>query len=178
MDMNRGRDAVRDVVELRYRPEVADLTSALRARLRVSRAGWVQWWSPVAVGLIVVGEVLAVASGADSLSPGLLAGAAAVAVIVPLAPWLQARAFMRLAERQGEFRVTVTEEGVSVVTEHTTASVDWAAQPRYRETPRVFVLLSDDKNATGFTMLPKSGLADAADEGRLREILDRHLTRC
>jgi hypothetical protein len=71
----------------------------------------------------------------------------------------------------------VTEGGVTVATDNSTASVNWAAQPRYRETARVFVLLSDDKNATGFTMLPKSSLTDPADVDRLRAILDRHLSR-
>ncbi|MFI8346362.1 hypothetical protein [Streptomyces sp. NPDC085596] len=50
--------------------------------------------------------------------------------------------------------------------------------PRYLETSRVFVLLSADRNATGFTVLPKHGLPDRASTDRLRTLLDRHITRC
>jgi YcxB-like protein len=177
MVMDMGRDSVQDVVELRYRPEVADLASALRARQRVSRAGWVYRWMPFVWGLGVLVEIGSLVTGGRHSSPGLLAGFVLATVVTALSPWLQARTFQRVAVRRGLFRVAVTEQGVSVTTDHTMASVTWAAQPRYRETPRVFVLLSDDKNATTFTMLPKSGLTDPADIDRLRAILDRRIRR-
>jgi hypothetical protein len=177
MVMDMGRDAVQDAVELRYRPEAADFASALRARLRVSRQGWLQRWMPIVMGLIALLEIVTLVTGGDHFSPGMLVAAVVAMVASALTPWLQARTVQRLAERQGEFRVTVTEGGVTVATDNSTASVNWAAQPRYRETARVFVLLSDDKNATGFTMLPKSSLTDPADVDRLRAILDRHLSR-
>lgn len=173
MNMEKGRD----VVELRYRPEVEDFTSALRARSRVSRTGWIQRWLPFVLGFGVLVEVVPLVTGSGHVSPGMLTTMAVALTLLLLMPWLQARTVKRLAERQGEFRVTVSDAGVTVVNDNVTASVRWAAQPRYRETSRVFVLLSDDRHATGFTMLPKRGLADPADADRLRSLLDRHLTR-
>ncbi|MFF3915542.1 YcxB family protein [Streptomyces sp. NPDC001852] len=176
MVMDMGRDAVQDVVELRYRPEAADLTSALRARQRVSRVGWIYRWTPFVTGFAALTEIVRAIQG-KHFSPGVLASMVVATLALALSPWLQARAFQRVAVRRGLFRVTVTGQGVSVTTDHTTASGTWAAQPRYRETRRVFVLLSDDKNAITFTMLPKSGLTDPADIDRLRAILDRNIRR-
>ncbi|MEU9477746.1 YcxB family protein [Streptomyces sp. NPDC048191] len=177
MVMDMGRGAVQEVVELRYRPEVADLTSALRARLRVSRVGRVHRWMPYVTGFFALVEIVSLARGDKHFSPGVLVSMVVATAALALSPWLQARAFQRLAEQRGVFRATVTESGVSVATDHTTASAAWAAQPRYRETARVFVLFSADKNATTFTTLPKSGLSGPADVDRLRAILDRHLSR-
>jgi hypothetical protein len=177
MVMDMGRDAVQDFVELRYRSEVADLTSALRARLRVSRVGWIYRWMPYVMGCFALVEIVSLVRGDKHFSPGMLVSMVVATAVLALSPWLQARAFQRLAEQRGVFRVMVTESGVSVATEHTTASVAWAAQPRYRETARVFVLFSADRNATTFTTLPKRGLADPADADRLRAILDRHIRR-
>lgn len=56
-------------------------------------------------------------------------------------------------------------------------TVRWSVMPCYRETPELFVLLSDDKQATGLTLLPKRGLRDPGDLDRLRAVLDRHLRR-
>ncbi|MFJ3716464.1 YcxB family protein [Streptomyces sp. NPDC090057] len=177
MVMDMGREAAQDAVELTYRPVVEDFTSALRARLRLSGRGRFQLWGPYVLGLLLVAEVIAVAAGADGVAPAPMAGLALGAVVMALAPWLQARQFVRLTERQGVFRTTVTDSGVTVATDTSTASITWAAQPRYAETARGFVLFSADKNATGFTMLPKHGLPAPADADRLRTILDRHLTR-
>ncbi|MET7377640.1 YcxB family protein [Streptomyces sp. NPDC005526] len=176
MDMNMGRDAARDGVELVYQPTVEDYASALRARRRASRAGGMQRWLPG--GLLVCAGLqaaLMIAGGDGSVT--FIVYALVAAVLVWLTPWLQARQVHKLSQRQGTFRVTVTETGLALSTDNTTASVNWVAQPRYAETREVFVLLSADKNAVGFTMLPKRGLTDPAEADRLREILDRNLTR-
>ncbi|MBJ7903600.1 YcxB family protein [Streptomyces sp. DSM 110735] len=189
MDMVRGgaveqepevvEETAGEVVELTYRPTAEDFASALRARLRVSRLGWLVRWVPVLMGCSVAVQLgVYLALGGDRPSVGSLAAMLVAAVMVPLLPWLTGRRLARYTERQGVFRVTVTESGVSVATDTATTTITWQAQPRYRETDRVFVLVSDDKNATGFTMLPKHGLPDRADVDRLRAILDRHLTRC
>ncbi|MGW1914888.1 YcxB family protein [Streptomyces sp. NPDC002076] len=176
MVMDMGRDAAQDVVELRYRMEAADLTSALRARQRVSRVGWIYRWTPFVTGLGALVEVVSLATG-KHVALGMLVSLVTVTLALALSPWLTARAFQRAAARHGLFRVKVTDQGVWMASDHTTASVAWPAQPRYRETSRVFIMLSDDRNATAFTMLPKSGLADPADADRLRAILDRNIRR-
>ncbi|WP_443042637.1 hypothetical protein [Streptomyces sp. NBC_00344] len=53
----------------------------------------------------------------------------------------------------------------------------WEAQPRYAEGRDVFVLLSSDKNATSFTMLPKRALRTPAEVDQLRSLLDQHAAR-
>ncbi|MEW2133647.1 YcxB family protein [Streptomyces sp. NPDC005435] len=181
--MEREPEAVEetagDVVELTYRLEAADLTSALRARLRVSRTGWVFFWAPgVVLGVFVIQVALYVAGFHQHISLGSMITMLILTGVLPLSPWLTGRRLARYTGRQGVFRATVTDAGVTLVTDTTTATVTWQAQPRYRETPRAFVLFSGDANATGFTLLPKQGLPDRADADRLRAILDRHLVRC
>jgi hypothetical protein len=92
-------------------------------------------------------------------------------------PRTQARQFHRLAQRRGEFRVTVTDAGVSVVSDDASTSLKWTVQPRYRETADGFYMFSPEKNALNFTVLPKRAVRDPADVDRLRTILDAHLSR-
>ncbi|MFF8943277.1 hypothetical protein ACF1A5_13600 [Streptomyces sp. NPDC014864] len=176
MDMNTGRDAARDGVELVYQPTVGDYASALRARRRAGRLGRMQRWLPYVL-LVCGGLEAALVIAGRRGSVNVVVYALVAACLVWFTPWLQARQVHRLSQRQGTFRATVTEAGLALSTDHTTASVDWVAQPRYAETREAFVLLSADKNAVGFTMLPKRGLSDPAEADRLREILDRNLTR-
>ncbi|MEW2133645.1 YcxB family protein [Streptomyces sp. NPDC005435] len=169
---------VGDVVELTYRPVAADFSSALRARMRMRRQWRLQRWLVVFGGFLLVLEAVLLALGQPGLPLFLLALSTAGLALDLLSPWLLGRRLQRLAERQGEWRVTVTETGISVATDTTTTSLTWQAQPRYRETPRVFALFSDDANATGFTLLPKHGLPASTDTDRLRALLNRHVTRC
>ncbi|MFI7399443.1 YcxB family protein [Streptomyces sp. NPDC049541] len=176
MVMDMGRDAEQGVVELAYQPVAGDFAGALRERKRFNRAGKLQRW---ALGFIAVAFLFAVAS---ALAGGHvdwfpLIYLPLVVGLLFLVPRLQARAFLKIAARNGRYRATVTDAGLTTTTDNSTTSVKWAAQPRYRETKDAFVLYSDDKNATCFTVLPKRGLADPADADRLREILDRNLTR-
>ncbi|MET8407212.1 YcxB family protein [Streptomyces sp. NPDC005195] len=165
-----------DAVELEYRPTVGDLSSALRARRGVSRAGRRQYWVLGGAAVVVaLDAALAVAGQDASVYPVIWL--VAFAPLTLLSPWLMARQFHRLAERQGTFRVTVTDAGVTVRTDNSTTALNWVAQPRYREAADIFVMISPDKNAVGFTMLPKRAVRAPEDVDRLRAILDRNLTR-
>ncbi|WP_225836901.1 YcxB family protein [Streptomyces sp. NK08204] len=177
MVMDMGRDAEQGVVELVYQPVLGDFTGALRERNRVRRRGWMRNWT---VGLAVFAFVLRAAlsvAGREKPDWFLLIWLPVAAVLLLLTPRLQARAFLKLAARNGTYRATVTDAGLTVTTDNSTTSVKWAAQPRYRETKDAFFTYADDKNASCFTLLPKRGLANPADADRLREILDRNLTR-
>lgn len=165
-----------DTVELEYRPTAVDFASALRARRGVSKAGRRQFWILGCVAVLVALEGALALSGQDA-SPALAIAFVVCAPLIVLTPWLQARQVQRLAERQGVFRVSVTDAGVTVRTDNSTTTLNWAIQPRYRETTDAFVMLSPDKNAVGFTMLPKRAAHTPEDVDRLRAILDRHLTR-
>jgi hypothetical protein len=172
----QGQGYGADAVELEYRPAVGEYTSALSARRRVSRASRIQ------LGLVGVVAVFVALEGVVALAGGevpvfLLVWMVFSALLIGFTPWLQARHVYRVSERHGTFRVRVTDAGVSVTTDNTTASVNWAAQPRYREKPDIFVLFSADKNAACFTVLPKRAARTPADVERLRAILDRNLTR-
>ncbi|MFD5516632.1 YcxB family protein [Streptomyces sp. NPDC127066] len=165
-----------DVVELEYRPTVGDLSSALRARRGVSKAGRRQFWVLGGAAVVVALEVALKLAGQDASGLPVI-WLVVFASLLVLSPWLQARQFQRLAERQGAFRVTVTDAGVTVVTDNSSTVLNWVAQPRYRETKDAFVMISSDKNAVGFTMLPKRAVRAPEDVDRLRAILDRNLTR-
>ncbi|MEU4171303.1 YcxB family protein [Streptomyces sp. NPDC026665] len=165
-----------DVVELEYRPVVADFTSALKARRGISKAGRRQYW---VLGCLAVVAALQGQRALNGHGESMVLTIWLVVCIplVLLSPWLMARQFQKLAERQGTFRVTVTEAGVTVATDNATTELNWVAQPRYRETKDVLVMFSPDKNATSFTALPKRALRTPEDADRLRAILDRNLTR-
>ncbi|MDF3297417.1 YcxB family protein [Streptomyces tropicalis] len=176
MVMDMGRDAGQGVVELEYRPTGKDFTAALRQRSRIARSRRAQKLSVLLAAVVFAIEVAqALTGGGVHWFPMLWAPCFVLLLVA--SPWLQGRQFLKLAARNGTFRVTVSDAGVTVATEHSTTSIGWPAQPRYRETPEIFVTFSDDKNASCFTVLPKRGLQDPADADRLREILDRHLTR-
>ncbi|MFD8420171.1 YcxB family protein [Streptomyces sp. NPDC059466] len=165
-----------DAVELEYRPTVADLSAALRARRGVSKAGRRQYWILGGAAVVVALEAALALAGQDaSWYPAIWL--VVFAPLILLSPWLTARQFHRLAERQGTFRVTVTDAGVTVRRDNATTALNWAAQPRYRETADVFVMISPDRNAVGFTVLPKRAVRVPEDVDRLRAILDRNLTR-
>ncbi|WP_458243651.1 YcxB family protein [Streptomyces sp. MAI_2237] len=177
MVMNMGRDAEQGTVELTYQPVVGDFMGALKERNRLRKRGWLRSW---AVGLLAFAFVMNAAlsvAGRDKPDWFLLIWLPLALVLLLLTPRLQARAFLKLAVRNGTYRATVTDAGLTVATDNSTTSVNWAAQPRYRETGAAFYTYSDDKNASCFTVLPKRGLSGPADADRLRAILDRHLTR-
>ncbi|MFE0255211.1 YcxB family protein [Streptomyces sp. NPDC059010] len=177
MVMDMGRDAVQDgVVELEYKPTVQDLAQALRVRLRASRAGRMRRWLPGALAVLAALQ-LALMTARDDGSVTSVLWMLIAAGLMAATPWLQARQLHRLAERQGTFRAVVADTGVSVVTDNANMTIGWAALPRYAETSQVFVLLSGDNKAVGITVLPKRGIQDPADADRLRELLDRNLTR-
>ncbi|MFE2691812.1 hypothetical protein [Streptomyces mirabilis] len=172
----QGQGYGADAVELEYRPTVGDFTPALRARRGVSKAGRRQFWLLGGVTVLVALEgALALAGENVSVLP--LIWLLVFAPLMLLTPWLQARQVQRFAECQGTFRVTVTDVVLTVTTDNATVALNWVAQPRYRETTGAFVMLSPDKNAVGFTVLPKRAARTPADVERLRAILDRNLTR-
>ncbi|OIJ64905.1 YcxB family protein [Streptomyces mangrovisoli] len=176
MVMDMGRDAEQAAVELEFQPVVKDFSGLLKERRRITKAGRRSLWVAPLVMLIGVAEIAGSLAGQDTSVPvacGLLAGSVAMWFM----PHLQGRAFQRLAARNGVMRTVVTDDGVTVSNANTTTTVRWPAQPRYRETADLFVMFSDDKNASCFTVLPKRGLADPADADRLRAIFDRHLAR-
>lgn len=176
MVMNMRRDAEQGVVELAYQPVVGDYAGALRERRRFNRAGRIQKVALVLIGLAWALDLGAAVGGGDS-NTFLLIWVPLVVALLLFQPWLTARQVLKAAARNGAYRATVSDAGLTVVTEHSSTSVGFAAQPRYRETKELFVLYSDDKNATCFTVLPKRGVADPADVDRLRGILDRNLSR-
>ena len=177
MVMDMGRDAEQGVVELVYEPVVGDFVGVLRERQGLRRRGWVR---TCAIGLTVFAfllKALLAVAGKEHPDWFLLLWLPLVAALFLLTPRLQARAFLKLAARNGTYRATVQDTGLTMTTDNSTTSVKWAAQPRYRETKDAFYTYSDDKNASCFTVLPKRGLQSPADADRLREILDRNLTR-
>jgi hypothetical protein len=165
-----------DVVELEYTPVVADFRSALRARGKVARSARIQRRMFALVGFFAVMGIVATLISGKTPDFALI-WLLLCAVLVAFMPRLLARQFQRLAQRQGTFRVTVTDAGVTVATDNATTDLNWVAQPRYRETADVFLMMSPDKNASCFTVLPKRAVRTPEDVDRLRAILDRNTTR-
>ncbi|MFE9816502.1 hypothetical protein [Streptomyces sp. NBC_00236] len=175
--MSEQQEAAHGAVELSYDPELRDYTTALRVRNRVGVAGRRQRNLVVAAtGCLVVATLLSLARGADVPAPLPVALLLCGSVLF-LSPWLAARQLFRFVRRQGEFRVRVDESGVGVDTRNSSTVIRWQAQPRYVETADLFVMLSDDKNATALTVIAKRGARAGSDVDRLREIFDRHLTK-
>ncbi|MFE5088498.1 YcxB family protein [Streptomyces mirabilis] len=180
MAEGRETDAVAErPVELAYRPTVGELASALRARARSTGAGRFQRGALVwTVGVTTIGALLSAAGSGHRDTPWpLYAGVVVFVAFMTAVPWLQARRLHRLAERQGDIRGTVDDTGVRLTTAHSSASHNWHLYSRYVETPELFVLLSADKSAVGFAVLPKRAVADPEEVDRLRAVLDRRLVR-
>ncbi|WP_053925865.1 YcxB family protein [Streptomyces chattanoogensis] len=180
MTEGRETDAVAErPVELAYRPTVGEWASALRARARSTGAGRFQRRALVwTVAVSTVGALLSAAgSGHRDTRWPLYVGALAFVAFMTAAPSLQARRLHRLAERHGDIRGTVDDTGLRLATAHSSASHDWHLYSRYAETPELFVLLSADKSAVGFVVLPKRAVADPEEVDRLRAVLDRRLVR-
>ncbi|MFG3026553.1 YcxB family protein [Streptomyces sp. NPDC048254] len=180
MAEGRETDAVAErPVELAYRPTVGELASALRARARSTGAGRFQRGALVwTVAVTTIGALLSAAGSGHRDTPWpLYAGVVVFVAFMTAVPWLQARRLHRLAERQGDICGTVDDTGVRLTTAHSSASHDWHPYSRYAETPELFVLLSADKSAVGFAVLPKRAVADPEDVDRLRAVLDRRLVR-
>ncbi|MFG2661793.1 YcxB family protein [Streptomyces sp. NPDC048425] len=180
MAEGRETDALAEsVVELAYRPTVGELASALRARARTTGAGRFQRGALVwTVAVTTIGALLSAAGSGHRDTPWpLYAGVVVFIAFMTAVPWLQARRFHRLAERQGDISGTVDDTGVRLTTAHSSAGHDWHLYSRYAETPELFVLLSADKSAVGLVVLPKRAVAGPQEVDRLRAVLDRHLVR-
>ncbi|WP_031082714.1 hypothetical protein [Streptomyces sp. NRRL WC-3549] len=175
--MSTEPDVHEHAVDLRFRLTAQDCSQALWARAGVGREGRRQrLLGGLLLGLLAVLCALEAGLGVDF--PLMMYVATGVmGPLMFLAPWLTARQLWGYVKRQGESRVRVDESGLTVAMDHSAGSVSWAAQPRYVETRDLFVLLSDDRNATGLTLLAKRGAAGPAEADRLRGMLDRHLTR-
>src|SRR5690349_6190572 len=180
MAEGRETDAVAErPVELAYRPTVGELASALRARARSTGAGRFQRGALVwTVAVTSIGALLSAAGSGHRDAPWpLYAGVVVFVALMTAVPWLQARRLHRLAQRQGDIRGTVDDTWVRLTTAHSSASHNWHLYSRYVETPELFVLLSADKSAIGFAVLPKRAVADPEEVDRLRAVLDRRLVR-
>ncbi|MFD3942478.1 YcxB family protein [Streptomyces sp. NPDC058579] len=167
-------------MDLVYVPTRADVVDAVRVQLRHGMLRWLRWVLPPAAVLafLVAGVELFGPGEPDRVFVALMTGLGVfVAVLGPLTPRLAARQVYGMVERQGEFRARVDEQGVSWTTRDTETANRWPMLPRYVETPTQFVLLTADKARAGVAALPKRGLADPADVDRLRELLDRSITR-
>ncbi|MEU9196536.1 YcxB family protein [Streptomyces hundungensis] len=170
-------DLTVDGVVLRYRLTAADYKEALVARTKGSASARRSRRLSIAccvLGVVLV--VLMVATDSDIPVPVYV-----MPVLFGLLVWgtprLQSRQFGKLSQEHGDYQTTVTDSDVIIAHQQATATMTWQAAPRYVETPRLFVLLSADKNATCLTILPKRGAPDEATAERLRALLDRHRTR-
>ncbi|MET7857815.1 YcxB family protein [Streptomyces sp. NPDC005318] len=180
--MAEGREATDAVaerpVELAYRPTVDDIAAAIRTRAKSTGAGLFRRRLLIYTLVVTaVGVLLSTLGDGHRDTPWHLYLALAFIAFMTAVPRLQARQVHRLSERQGDFRAVVDETGIRLTTAHSSATLDWHLYPRYAETPELFVLLSADKSAVGVVVLPKRGLSNPEDAGRLRAILERHLVR-
>ncbi|MGW8970761.1 YcxB family protein [Streptomyces platensis] len=171
--------AAAGAVELAYRPTVADIAAALRARAKHSTGGRFLRRGLIYILVVMAVGILLSTGGADRHDTPwrlYLALGGCVAFLTAV-PWLQARQVHRLSERQGDVRAAVDDAGIRLTTAHSSATLDWHLYPRYVETSKLFVLLSADRTAVGVIVLPKRGVADPENVERLRAILGRHLVR-
>ncbi|MDF3141102.1 MULTISPECIES: YcxB family protein [unclassified Streptomyces] len=169
---HQGRDIIQDAdaVELAYRPSRGDFLRAVLVRERIRRLNLLRW------ALVALFASLAVTQAMSGWSSSVLFGALCAVMIWGI-PHLQAHHGLRTVSWQGDYRTTVTETGVTTVTDHVTLAQRWSVFRGYRETRDHLVLLSRDPNILLVEVLPKRGAADPADIDRLRMLLGRHLPR-
>ncbi|MGW6392897.1 YcxB family protein [Streptomyces sp. NPDC055103] len=172
MVMESGRNGIQETVELVYRPTRDDILTAALVRERVKRLHILRWCFTLLFGGVAL---LLVAAQRTFTMP--IALAALWAVLIWAMPRLQARRALRTAAWQGEYRASVSEEGITAANTHVTFEQRWSFFRGYRETRDHVVLLSRDPNTFLVEVLPKRGLSSPEDTERLLDLLNRHLTR-
>ena len=162
-------------VVLVYRPTLADIQGAVRARARRTAVGRRE-----TLLLLLVGGVLVVGYGVVSdSSPVVIAFSTAVSLGVGLAvlAWARrgtARQVYDLVGRYGECRTVVDDRGTATSGGTMSATTHWTLFQQYVETRELFVLIG---GAAVVEALPKRGAEHPEDIDRLRAILDRNLRR-
>lgn len=167
-------------MELVYTPTRDDVVDAVRVQMRFGTFRRARVLMRITTGLAAVAlAVLFLAPGTPAVGGVFFLAVLGLMslVLVPLMPRLTARQLFPMVERQGEQQARVEEDGVRWTTRDSEVVGRWGLMSRYAETSTQFVLLSADKGRVGVAFLPKRGLADAADLDRLRELLDRNITR-
>ncbi|MFD4602846.1 YcxB family protein [Streptomyces sp. NPDC058464] len=164
-------------VEFGYRLTAADFREALWARARRSSAGRVQTFLAPLISLVAVVATL-VFTG-TRLTVGIITlvlGAAVISWGVVRRTRAMAHGMADFMEPYGQTRMVADDHGAVLTGEQASSTVEWTVFKEYLETPRIFVLLGNDR-AVAFAVLPKRGARDGADVERLRAILDRNLKR-
>ncbi|MFI2348444.1 YcxB family protein [Streptomyces sp. NPDC019443] len=168
-----GRDTAHgtDAVELAYRPTRGDILAGIRVRDRIRKLALLRGAVVVLFALFGLRLIVTGAGLGQILLQWL------VVFLVWSIPHVQANHVLRTVEWHGEFRATVSDDGISVTTDHCTLTQRWSLFRGYRDTRDHFVLLSRDPNILCLEVLPKSGLRAPEDAIRLQALLDRHLNR-
>ncbi|WP_406860812.1 YcxB family protein [Streptomyces sp. HUAS MG47] len=178
-----GGTEIRDRVELAYEPVLADSVGAIRARGKATPAARLQ------NGVLLASAALCAYGMVTSFDgPGgrpaygsifvCLLALLFILSLTVLVPKLQGQQVHRLYASQGEFRVVVDDAtGVTLMARDIEMTYRWPLMGRYTETDELFVAMSPDKYGVGLVVLPKRGLATAADVDRMRALLDRRSQR-
>ncbi|MFE1905210.1 YcxB family protein [Streptomyces gardneri] len=176
MVMNSGRDGtqgdIRSTVHLVYRPTRDDIHTAVLVRERCRRLHLLRWGL---AGLLAAVALLVLASPTSAPSSALTP--AVLAVLIWSLPYAQSHHALKTVSWQGEYRVSVSETGVSAESEHVTLLQRWSVFRGYRETRDHVVLLSRDPNILLVEVLPKRGLRSLEDTERLLDLVGQHLPR-
>jgi hypothetical protein len=171
--VHQGRDTAHgtDAVELVYRPTRGDILAGIRVRDRIRKLALLRGAVVVLFALFGLRLIVTGAGLGQILLQWL------VVLLVWSIPHVQANHVLRTVEWHGEFRATVTDDGISVTTDHCTLTQRWSLFRGYRGTRDHLVLLSRDPNILCLEVLPKSGLRAPEDAIRLQALLDRHLNQ-
>ncbi|MET9318887.1 hypothetical protein ABZX75_01615 [Streptomyces sp. NPDC003038] len=160
-----------------YRPTLADIQGAVRARARRTAAGRAE---TLLLPLLTV--VLVPGFG---LFRGSLPVVTAISVVTGLGvaicgvAWIRrsmARQMYSITEQYGQCRTVADDRGAATTGETMSFTADWKLFPEYVETPELFVLIGG-RRAAAVAVLPKRGAQHPAGIDRLRALLDRKLRR-
>ncbi|MFI7007372.1 YcxB family protein [Streptomyces sp. NPDC050145] len=176
MEQHVDETAGERVELLEYQLTRDDVRQALGARAKVSKSERrMRVLFPVAAVMAALALGIALAKGETPDASMIGVGVALVAMLAR--PALMAQQFTKVLGRHGVSRAVVDADGVSVSNAGGSSQLKWDAMPRYVETGDTFVLLSADKNAACFTVLPKRSTTEPGGVEGLRALLDRHVRR-
>ncbi|MFF4499733.1 YcxB family protein [Streptomyces sp. NPDC001401] len=165
------------MIVLEFDQEHADFLEAVRLKVAKQRSLFIfRLSSIIPLGLLGVALIALDLLGGHSVNPGAVL-LLFYAVLLYYWPHIGARNARRVSEHQGRMRVTLDEEGVLLAGAQADARMRWGYFGSYAEGDRVFILRTPDRGGRGVTVIPKGGAADPADVDRLRDLLNRHLTR-
>src|SRR6185437_4046826 len=160
-----------DVIELRFRYTEAEYLTAYRKYFLAKKRAF--FMLSMSTGLVVVGVYFLISGRDIALTISFIGtGALLFGLLISSSILLPKQRFRTDPRFRGEYLLRFSDNGVEFYTKEIESKVTWRVYKEALET-KAFFLLSD--GGAILTVVPKRAFANADDESRFRELLDRNI---